>query len=186
MSRVLGLCALMMALLAVSARAQTYVGPSKCKMCHDKPDIGDQYSAWQKTKHAHAYEELGTAKAKEDGKKMGVTDPQHDKRCLICHTTAYDAPDDKKEGIKPEDGVSCEQCHGPGSDYKPKDVHGEDYKAGVAAGMTDLRSADKATKAKTCLRCHSGEFQGNKAPNIKPFDFDKFYPKMAHPLPKKK
>lgn len=184
MSCVKGLTVLLIATLAVTAHAQTYVGPNKCKMCHDKEEIGDQYSAWKKTPHAHAYEVLGTPKAKESGAKLGVTDPQKDKRCLCCHTTAFDAADDKKEGIKPEDGISCEQCHGPGSDYKPKDVHGEDYKAGVAAGLVDLKSADQKTKL--CLRCHSGEFQGNKNPNTKPFDLNTYFPKIAHPRPKKK
>ena len=183
MSCVKGLSALLIAVLAVSVQAQTFVGPNKCKMCHDKPELGDQYAAWKKSQHSHAFEVLGTDKGQEAGKKLGVTDPQHDKRCLICHTTAFDAPDDKKEGIKPEDGVSCEQCHGAGSEYKPKDVHGDDYKAGVAAGLAELKTADQKTRL--CLRCHTGEFQGNKNPNAKPFDLNTYLPKIAHPRAKK-
>lgn len=183
MTFVNGLSALLVALLAVSAQAQTYVGPGKCKLCHDKAEIGDQHGVWKKSPHANAYAVLGTPKAKEAGAKMGVTDPQKDKKCLICHTTAFDAADDAKEGIKLEDGVSCEACHGPGSEYKPKDVHGEDYKAGLAVGLVDLKTDDQKTKA--CLRCHSEEFQGNKNPNYKPFDLKVNYPKIVHPRPKK-
>ena len=49
-----------------------YVGGSKCKTCHKKELIGDQYGAWQKAKHSQAFETLKGEKALEVAKAKGV------------------------------------------------------------------------------------------------------------------
>ena len=86
-----------------SAFGQSYVGPNRCKICHKKQDLGDQYGIWLKTKHHKAYESLGTAEAKEKAKALGVDDPQNSEHCLICHTTAFEAADSKMNvnGVRP-------------------------------------------------------------------------------------
>lgn len=79
----------------------TYVGVNNCVMCHDEVHKG-----WQKKPHARAFDLLVAKKAdKTDG-------------CLKCHTTGFgqggyqDA--EKTPGLK---GVTCESCHGPGSEH---------------------------------------------------------------------
>ena len=64
-------------------------------MCHKKDEVGKQYKIWQDSKHAKAFETLGTQAAKDAGAKLGVTDPQTDGKCLKCHSTAYGLTDKK-------------------------------------------------------------------------------------------
>jgi hypothetical protein len=172
-----------LALRVPPAPAQVYVGTGKCKVCHAKAELGDQHAKWKATKHAQTYEVLATAEAREQGKKMGVSDPQTDIRCLICHVTAADAPAAAKEKVRVADGVSCEACHGPGSEWKSEDVHGKDRKAALAAGMRDLKNP--SVLAATCNECHSGSRKGHKAPNPKPFDLKERLAKIEHRLPAK-
>ena len=40
-----------------------FVGVLKCKRCHEKTDIGNQYKAWRATKHAKAFETLASRAA---------------------------------------------------------------------------------------------------------------------------
>lgn len=160
-------------LLATPSFAQKFVGASKCKVCHAKDELGNQYAKWASTKHAKAFATLSTPEAKASAKKVGVSDPATDAKCLICHTSGAGAPQ--------ADGVSCEACHGPGEKYKSKEVHGTDRKAALAAGMIDTKAKGEAV----CKRCHVPEFQGNKNPNYKPFNYDEFHAKIAHPGPKK-
>ena len=45
-------------------------------------------------------------------------DPRESAICLGCHTTAAQAEDwEKDPTFHLEDGVQCEKCHGPGSEY---------------------------------------------------------------------
>ena len=71
-------------------------------------------------------------------------------------------------------GIVCEVCHGPGSKYKSK-------KKMVAINKGKMDGASLGLiqpTEKLCIGCHNEE-----SPSYKPFDFEKFYPKIAHPLP---
>jgi len=62
--------------------------------------------SWKKTKHSKAFEVL-TAKY------------QSDEKCLKCHTTGYDkATGYKTAADEALAGVTCENCHGPGSKHE--------------------------------------------------------------------
>ncbi|MBI4859226.1 MAG: cytochrome c family protein [Candidatus Riflebacteria bacterium] len=166
---------------ACCAWAESYVGPQKCMACHNSPDIGDQYGAWSSSKHARAYDVLSSSKAASVAKSVGVSDPLKDKRCLTCHTTAYDVAAANKGGVTPDQGVSCEACHGPGAAYTS--VHMRDYKGGLAAGMVSLRS--RADAERVCRRCHGGPNKGIRSPHSKAFKGEKYFVKIAHPRPRK-
>lgn len=168
---ILFLAGLILVLSVVSVDAgHKYIGNSKCKTCHKLEKYGNQHEVWEKSRHARAYETLGTAKAKESAKKHGIDDPRKSPECLKCHVTAYDVPVElKTAGYKMEEGVSCEECHGPGSDYKKIKImrnREEAIKNGLVIG-------DK----KTCLKCHVPE--GNDF--YVEFDFEKFMDKIKHP-----
>ena len=113
MKRMLVLGGLVVAVAGMSAvyvsAAPTYVGASKCKMCHKV-----EYQSWEKTKHAQATE---VAKASTEWK--------FETACLQCHAT--DASEDFP-------GVQCEACHGPGSEYKSISVM-KDLAKAKAAGL---------------------------------------------------
>jgi hypothetical protein len=155
-----------------------YVGASKCKTCHKKELIGDQYGAWEKSAHAKAFELLKGEKAKEVAAAKGIAGAPHEAaECLECHATAQglSAAQVAAKPLKVEDGVQCESCHGPGSDYKKKKTMA-DHAASVAAGMWE-----PGKKEAICTACHN-----DKSPTwdaAKGFDFEARKKDIAHPIP---
>ncbi|MBM4365406.1 MAG: cytochrome C554 [Deltaproteobacteria bacterium] len=160
---------------ALSARAgdsaHLYAGATKCKTCHGKEEIGDQYKVWSESKHAHAMESLKTDKAREWGAKKGIADPSTAKECVECHTTAYTAPAELKGSkYSIDEGVSCEACHGAGNDYKKKSTM-IDVKLAEAAGLVPQTE-------QVCTQCHN-----DKSPAWTSFDYAAAKAKIAHPVP---
>jgi hypothetical protein len=166
--------------VATSARAQDapkgppqYMGVEKCAgVCHKTEKQGKQLAIWQESAHAKAWATLATPEAKEIAKKKGIEDPQKSEKCAKCHTTAYGA--DAKlltATFKVEDGVGCETCHGPGSNYKTLKIM-KDRALAVQNGMI-------VPDEKTCVKCHNAE-----SPTHKKFVFAEAYKKIAHPVPK--
>ncbi len=132
------------AILASIAIAQekpkaTIVGPEKCKMCHKA-----EFTAWSATKHAKAFDAL---KPEEQAKA----------ECVGCHVTGKTA-----EGVA-VNGVTCEACHGAGSEYKkPTIMSAAKWKAepdkykkmALEAGLVMPTEA-------TCKNCHKAEGNAN-------------------------
>lgn len=151
-----------------------YVGPKMCGICHKKDESGNQLAKWQAGPHAKAFETLGTDKAKEVAKKLGIDDPQKSGKCLQCHSTAYNFTESvATEKIKPEDGVVCESCHGPGKKYMAKTTM-EDRAKAIEAGLI-------YPATQSCTLCHN-----DKSPTWKGFDEKAMVEKIAHPDPKVK
>jgi len=153
--------------------AHKYVGANKCKTCHKK--LGDQYAIWKKSGHAKAYEALLSDKAIAIAKEKGIAGPPSKSAdCLGCHSTAAGLSPKDFEGkpLVDTDGVQCESCHGPGSDYKKKKVM-EDRDKAIAAGLV-------MPDEKTCTKCHN-----DKSPTWDPagFDFEQAKKKISHPIP---
>lgn len=151
-----------------------YVGVKKCAMCHKSEAKGNQHGKWLSTKHAKAYETLASPAAIETAKKAGVSgNPQEAPQCLKCHTTGYGADSSLiGEGFAKADGVQCEACHGAGGDYMAMSVMKDKAKS-IEAGLV-------IPTKEVCVTCHNAE-----SPNYPGFDFDKLYPEIAHPMPKK-
>jgi len=165
--------------LAQSAGAEAkYVGVAKCKSCHKKELIGDQYGAWEKSSHRSAMESLKTDQAKKIATDMGISGaPSEAAECTRCHSTAaaVKAPQLAAKPLKVEDGVQCESCHGPGSDYRKKKVM-SDHAASVAAGMLEAGKSEA-----TCTACHNAESPTFDA--AAGFNFEERKKKIAHPIP---
>jgi hypothetical protein len=165
-----------------------YVGIKTCGICHKKDESGNQLAKWQVGPHAKAFETLGTSKAKEVAKAKGIDDPQKSGKCLKCHSTAYHFTETAvvaPEKIKPEDGVTCESCHGPGKKYMGKSVM-EDRQKSIEAGMVYPAS-------KSCELCHNDQNPTWKADRFTTkdgkkvgFDYDQAYEQIKHPDPKVK
>jgi hypothetical protein len=96
-----------------------YVGALACAECHEGHGTGNQYSHWLLSSHAKAWASLALPEAKEMARLSGITDvPEESPICLGCHATAAEAEAwERVEGFRLEDGVQCEKCHGPGSEY---------------------------------------------------------------------
>ena len=123
-----------------------FVGAKKCKACHKA-----LYTAWTETAHAKTYDRLSD----EEKKKP---------ECVTCHTTGMDAKDVLLEGVQ------CEACHGPGSDYKKAKIMNKKKwaadpeahkKMAIDAGLLYPTDDD-------CKKCHTKE--GNA--NFKEFKFE--------------
>lgn len=154
----------------VIAQDHAYVGAQKCQICHKSENQGRQYSIWEGTKHPKTFEALTSPKAADAAKALGVDQPAEDPKCLKCHAPlAAKAPELKAEG------VSCEVCHGPGSDYKKLNIM-KDEKEAVKNGLI-LYANTESIKAQ-CLKCHEN-------PHGTAFDFTAAWDKIKHPVPGK-
>jgi len=149
-----------------------YVGSKKCKTCHNADKNGAQYKLWSEGPHAKAFEALKSEGAAEKAKAAKVEgDPTKSEACLACHTTAGTKKNvDKSYEI--DEGVGCEACHGPGSEYKKMSTMKVRADA-VAAGML---VADE----NTCKNCHKEDTPGHKGKFGKYADA---VAKIAHPVP---
>jgi nitrate/TMAO reductase-like tetraheme cytochrome c subunit len=148
-----------------------YIGSIKCKTCHNATKNGAQYKLWASRPHAKAYEVLKGESAKKKAQAAGVEDPLKSENCLSCHTTAY-GKKNVEASYKLEEGVGCEACHGPGSEYKKMSTM-KDRAKSVAAGLL-LRDE------KTCTNCHKQAIPGHDG---KFTTYEKEYAKIAHPVP---
>ncbi len=189
MSRVLIGIFLGLSLVFVGTSSQAadakYVGAKKCKSCHKKKLIGNQFAAWQEAKHASAFKTLKDEKSLKIAKEKGLAKPPHEaEECLKCHATAANVKPDQLAGkpLAMADAVQCESCHGPGSLYRKKKVMA-DHDKSVAAGMI-------VPDNDTCTACHNDE-----SPSWDPgrykladgttagFDFDQAAEEIAHKIP---
>ena len=159
---VLTLAAVCVFLTNLLAQEFTYVGSTKCKICHRTEAQGQQFPIWEGTGHAKSFTTLSS-----DAAKALAADAPENSECLKCHGSLAD--------FKAE-GVTCEVCHGPGSAYKSMSVM-KDHDGSVAKGMTDFASPDNIKKK--CAGCHENN------PHDKPFDFDAAWAKIKHLKPEK-
>ncbi|NPA36924.1 MAG: cytochrome C554 [Chlorobi bacterium] len=153
-----------------SAQDYKYIGAAKCKMCHNKPAKGEQYNKWKAAPHSKAMLSLKSEKSLAYAKEHGIADPSKDAKCLKCHSTAGAVDPSLRAGIRIEEGVSCESCHGPGSVYKSMSIMKDREKA--------LQNGLIMPTKEVCEKCHNKE-----NPFYKPFNFEEFYAKIAHPDP---
>jgi hypothetical protein len=145
------------------------LGAKQCKICHstDKK-AGTHFKAWMESQHAKAFQTLLSDKAKEAAKKHGIEDPSKDEKCLACHTT--------KGSPTPDEGVSCEACHGAAEAYKaPHEKEG--YEAALKLGMADLKGKKPEEIAKTCVECHKQDPMNDF---YKEFKFEEAWAKIDH------
>lgn len=153
-----------------------YVGSKACMPCHLAAKSGAAYKIWQESKHAKAFATLATPAALEIAKKKGIADPQKADACLKCHLTAHGvAASMLAPTFKADEGVGCESCHGPGSEYKDMAT----MKAIDAGTMKGESVGLVAPEEKVCVKCHNAE-----SPNYKSFKFAEYAAKIAHPTPK--
>jgi hypothetical protein len=156
-----------------------YVGAKKCRTCHKKELIGNQYGEWEKGPHAEAFDKLKSEDAVKIAKEKGIAGPPHQAdECLKCHVTAYGedaARFSKGKKLKAADGVQCESCHGPGSLYRKKKVM-SDHEKSIAAGMWEPGEDEKI-----CTGCHNDESPTWDAE--KGFDYEKRKEEIAHAIP---
>ena len=174
--------------------AARYVGNDTCRTCHP-----DAYRIWLGTKHARAFVSLRSSEAEQIAGRDGVTDLPSERsgKCLVCHATAYNTPAAyRKAAFRIGEGVSCEQCHGPG------ETHVRAMGSAVVRTLAALKmfvrqtfrrafyrdgglESLKASVAQDCMICHQSESSHEMLARV-PFSFVDVWPKIAHPEDQKK
>jgi len=129
------------------------LGPGSCGLgqneCHAKEN-----DWWKNDDHYVTQEAFYEPRGKyvDYAKRYGIELAdlaKGNKNCMKCHGTVITA----KANQEVEYGVSCESCHGGGSDYR--DPHTEKpggYENALKLGMVENKNLD--IRAKTCVRCH--------------------------------
>jgi hypothetical protein len=95
--------------------------------------------------HREAYANLAQPEGKRVARNLGIADPQRTEECLACHAGAG------PEAFR-EEGVSCEDCHGPGKKWIG--THTDHANAAGKDGM--YATADPVARATLCVSCHVG------------------------------
>jgi hypothetical protein len=141
-----------------------YTGPGSCASpsCHggvapraDNSVWQNEYSTWVvKDKHAQAFTALSMPVAVRMAKILNLPNASSAPKCLACHS--LDVPEaERARTFDLTDGVSCENCHGPASNWLgPHTTKGWTHQQSVAAGMYDTR--DFVRRSEKCLTCHLG------------------------------
>jgi excinuclease UvrABC ATPase subunit len=144
-------------------------------MCHKTEKQGKQFSIWKESKHSKAFETLKTELAAKVSKDKGFSIPATENpECLRCHASGYNVePSLLGKKFKIEDGVQCETCHGPGSEYKDMKVM-KDRNLAIQKGLLVFENIENH-----CITCHNVE-----SPTYIGFNFEEAWEKIKHPVPK--
>jgi YVTN family beta-propeller protein len=174
------MCRVPAASYVASGKEPIYIGSQACGKCHDTPQIGHQFSKWRLSGHAKAYAALSLPEAKEITKLSGITEePHRAKMCLGCHATAAEEEDWRHgEEYHLEDGLQCEACHGPGSEYAVQEIMQNQERA-IANGLL-MPTRD------SCMMCHRVKGSHEAVLKKKPFQIDQASLRVAHPIPREK
>jgi excinuclease UvrABC ATPase subunit len=153
-----------------------YVGATTCAgSCHKSDSQGKQLDIWQNSKHSQAYKVLQTPEADAIAKEKGFTTPAVETpACLKCHVLGKEMdPAEFESTFNKEDGVQCETCHGPGSDYKKLSIM-KDKELSKQNGLII-----HTEKEEFCKSCHNSE-----SPTFKSFNYEEAWAKIQHSKPK--
>ena len=89
------------------------------------------------------------------GQVLGIPKPEQSPRCTSCHALAP-LTAVKGRDFEIADGVSCESCHGPSSQWLgPHSVKGTSYAQLLERGMVNTK--DLVSRSEVCLGCHLGD-----------------------------
>lgn len=158
-------------------KKNAFVGVETCGMCHKTEKQGNQLGIWKGTKHSKAFETLTTQKADSIALAKGFKTPAaKTDECLQCHVSGNKV-DSTLIGakFKMEDGVQCETCHGPGSNYKTMAIMKDKSKA-IENGLMIYSDIEAY-----CQRCHN-----QNSPTFVQRDMKAMWETIKHPIPKSK
>jgi excinuclease UvrABC ATPase subunit len=152
-----------------------YVGVKKCAgMCHKGDSKGNQLEIWQDSKHSQAFTVLQSPEADKIAQDKGFQTPAAETpQCIKCHVLGKDIdPAELEDTFDKTQGVQCETCHGPGSEYKKITIMKDKEKA-MANGL--IMHDDKQA---FCTTCHNSD-----SPTFKEFNVDEAWAKIQHTDP---
>jgi hypothetical protein len=136
----------------------TFVGSLGCKSssCHGGAGPKrSQYFTWsQKDFHTKGFAVLLNARSQRIAEALGVSPAETSARCTVCHSPFQSVAASRLgPEAHPDEGVSCESCHGAASEWLRGHTRKDwTYNTRVGAGMRDLRSL--YVRATACAACH--------------------------------
>jgi cytochrome c554/c'-like protein len=142
-----------------------FVGSIGCKSssCHGGAGPKrSQYITWSRQDfHTKAYAVLLDSRSERIAESLGIAGAQSSARCTVCHSPLQSvAPSRLTPTAHPDEGVSCETCHGAAGGWLRGHTRTDwNYNTRVAAGMHDLRNL--YVRANACVACHQ-----NLAPEL--------------------
>jgi hypothetical protein len=142
----------------INETAGSFVGSLGCKSssCHGGAGPKrSQYFTWsQKDFHTKAFTILLDARSQRIAEGLGAGPAASSARCTVCHAPLQSvAPNRLSPEAHPDEGVSCENCHGAASGWLRGHTRKDwTYNTRVGAGMRDLRSL--YVRANACAACH--------------------------------
>jgi hypothetical protein len=124
---------------------QRFTGVDRCRVCHEAASTGSQFKVWLNGPHAHAHKAIETDSAKALLARAGSGFTIDS--CLGCHSTLGRSAGSEIETRLVTEGVGCERCHGPGSNYADYNtmMHRPEFTShgGVVGSLRD------------CYQCHA-------------------------------
>jgi hypothetical protein len=136
-----------------------FVGATGCQSsyCHGGAGTKNgQFLTWVKQDfHFRAYAVLVDARSARMAEALGLSAAaQSSARCTVCHSPFQSLlPARLTKGVQPDEGVSCESCHGAAEPWLRGHTRKDwTYATRVGAGMHDLRNV--YVRANTCVACH--------------------------------
>jgi hypothetical protein len=135
-----------------------FVGSIGCKSssCHGGAGPKrSQYITWSRQDfHTKAYAVLLNSRSERIAESLGIAGAQSSARCTVCHSPLQSvAPSRLTRTAHPDEGVSCETCHGAAGGWLRGHTRPDwTYNTRVAAGMRDLRNL--YVRANACVACH--------------------------------
>lgn len=140
-------------LWAAGTAAQDYLGPNKCINCHDHEDEAEwwrQQDGPPPDGHINALRQMESVDSPRYAAAVGLDESfdgvyDLDGSCVSCHATVFKGDANA--------GVSCENCHGPGSDYLDSHQEENSYQDSLARGMLDVVDNLRGW-VEQCVRCH--------------------------------
>jgi hypothetical protein len=140
-------------------KSSRFVGVAGCKSssCHGGAgEKRDQYFTWSKKDfHTRAYAILTDARSARMAESLRLpATAQASTRCTVCHSPFQSVASARlMPTAHPDEGVSCESCHGAGESWLRGHTRKDwTYAMRVTAGMRDLKSF--YVRANTCVACH--------------------------------
>jgi len=147
-----------------NATGYKYTGAGGCaaSSCHGSVQpkattriFQNEYTIWVgDDKHANAYTVLSNPVSVRMGEILKVGAPEHAAKCLACHALDV-TPEQRTQKFGMDDGVSCENCHGPSSGWLgPHTQANWPHEKSVKLGMYDTRNM--ICRSAKCASCHVG------------------------------
>jgi len=137
---------------------QKFIGAVGCRSssCHGGAgEKRNQYVTWSRQDfHARAYAILLDARSARMAESAGIGEAQSSARCTVCHSPLQSVAQTRlAPTAHPDEGVSCESCHGAAGPWLRGHTRTDwNYATRINAGMHDLRNL--YVRANACVACH--------------------------------